>query len=97
MGGADNICSDKTGTLTMNEMTLTTVWVNDYVEINYAGHVTLESVYGDNMKDLIAQGCGVNSSATLRPNVTVILFSSFLGFYYRNRDSQKFRQIQPSL
>ena len=28
MGGANNICSDKTGTLTMNKMTLTQVWNN---------------------------------------------------------------------
>jgi Ca2+ transporting ATPase len=28
MGGADNICSDKTGTLTMNKMTVTRVFVN---------------------------------------------------------------------
>ena len=29
MGGANNICSDKTGTLTMNKMELSQVWNNE--------------------------------------------------------------------
>jgi Ca2+ transporting ATPase len=35
MGGANNICSDKTGTLTKNVMTLTTWWNTEYQEFKY--------------------------------------------------------------
>jgi Ca2+ transporting ATPase len=36
MGGANNICSDKTGTLTMNKMTVTNIWQgkNNDVKVN---------------------------------------------------------------
>lgn len=33
MGGANNICSDKTGTLTMNQMTLTDFWMGSDVKV----------------------------------------------------------------
>ena len=34
MGGANNICSDKTGTLTMNIMKVTNVWAGKDIEIS---------------------------------------------------------------
>ena len=34
MGGANNICSDKTGTLTMNKMILTEVWNSKPIKID---------------------------------------------------------------
>lgn len=33
MGGANNICSDKTGTLTKNEMTVVQIWQGENIKI----------------------------------------------------------------
>jgi magnesium-transporting ATPase (P-type) len=35
MGGANNICSDKTGTLTMNKMTVTNIWLSKDIALDY--------------------------------------------------------------
>lgn len=34
MGGANNICSDKTGTLTMNKMTVTKLYAGKDIDID---------------------------------------------------------------
>ena len=36
MGGANNICSDKTGTLTTNKMTVTDLWVGQNMKVKHA-------------------------------------------------------------
>jgi Ca2+-transporting ATPase len=36
MGGANNICSDKTGTLTLNQMKVTDIWAGREIEIPQA-------------------------------------------------------------
>ena len=38
MGGANNICSDKTGTLTLNKMTVTNIWVGQDLQIKVANN-----------------------------------------------------------
>lgn len=35
MGGANTICSDKTGTLTMNKMTVTNLWAAKDIQVPY--------------------------------------------------------------
>ena len=59
MGGADNICSDKTGTLTMNKMTVTRMFLcEDTIEKPSDSNIT-----GGKLKEMISVGVCLNSSA----------------------------------
>ncbi|CAD8172417.1 unnamed protein product [Paramecium octaurelia] len=66
MGGADSICSDKTGTLTMNKMTLTKMWNQNYIEVNYLAREQDLGVFGK-IKQLMIESICCNSSAELDP------------------------------
>lgn len=53
MGGASNICSDKTGTLTKNQMTLTTIWCGKTLKIDtYSESIKIEEQITQNTKFL---------------------------------------------
>lgn len=69
MGGADCICSDKTGTLTKNEMNLCNMWNRTVREFDYNAehdlHDDLMNMKGDKVADLVKMAFSCNSSARL--------------------------------
>lgn len=66
MGGADMICSDKTGTLTQNKMSLTTLWNQNITEINlYNNQIDLGQYIPLVSQELFIQSSLLNSSAIL--------------------------------
>ncbi len=68
MGGANNICSDKTGTLTMNKMTVTNIWAGRDLSIKVNDPTYTFGDYFNNDKhiNLLTEGVCCNTSGALR-------------------------------
>lgn len=68
MGGANNICSDKTGTLTKNQMTWTQIWSGQDKKINDpdgAGKFNVDEFIGnEKTKQYLAQAVSCNTLGT---------------------------------
>ena len=58
MGGANNICSDKTGTLTQNKMSVTNLFIEESEMIQ----IDAKSI-SSQVKDLLCEGICLNSTA----------------------------------
>lgn len=69
MGGANNICSDKTGTLTKNQMTWTQIWAaNDFKLKDVDGttpHNVSEFIQAEKTKELLNQSVACNCIGTV--------------------------------
>jgi len=59
MGGANNICTDKTGTLTQNQMTVTKLWSEGINLENF----NKEKQLSESTISHIAQGVALDSNA----------------------------------
>jgi magnesium-transporting ATPase (P-type) len=68
MGGANNICSDKPGTLTMNKMTVTTIWAgkDTSIKVNDKTYSFDDYFETEKQKTLFTQAICLNTSGTIK-------------------------------
>ena len=68
MGGANNICSDKTGTLTMNKMTVTNIWAGRELIVKVVDDSYHWQDYFNNDKhiQLISQSICCNTTGSIK-------------------------------
>lgn len=97
MGGANNICSDKTGTLTQNKMNVTNIWAGKEVALNTEANLKGKfewSQVTDNekVKRLLTEGLCGNTSGTVDDSSAtekaMLLFMDGLGVDIHERRRQ---------
>lgn len=66
MGGANNICSDKTGTLTKNEMNVVNIWQGKTLTIADGKNSMADYIPNQTSANLFIQACTCNTQGTIK-------------------------------